>query len=370
MADTTARGTPLAARSIAVVLGTRPEAIKLAEIVERLGDAAWVIHTGQHYDPSLAGDVLAALGFPTPHDALDVGGSSRGQQLGIATARLDALFAERRPSAVVVQGDTNASVAGALAANAREVPLVHVEAGLRSHDRAMPEEHNRIVVDHLADLCCAPTATSVANLAAECIDAERVALTGNTVVEAVLRLVPPADRRAELLQSLGVNADAFVVATIHRPENVDHPEPLAAILEQLASLPVPVVLPLHPRTAARAVSFGLSSALERLHVVDPMAPAPFLGIAAEAALWVSDSGGLQEEASVLKRPVIVVRRSTERPEVQGTFAELVGPGPEIGVRARAWLDDRARRAALAQLPSPYGDGSASSAIVSLILALA
>ncbi|MEY2571258.1 MAG: hypothetical protein QOE63_1608, partial [Acidimicrobiaceae bacterium] len=237
-------------------------------------------------------------------------------------------------------------------------------------DRAMPEEHNRIVVDHLADLCCAPTATSVANLAAECIDGERVTLTGNTVVEAVLRLVPPADRRAELLQPLGVEADAFVLATIHRPEYVDHPEPRAAILQPLAALPVPVVLPLHPRTAARAASFGLSSALEQLRVIDPLAPAPFLGIAAEAALWVSDSGGLQEEASVLKRPVIVVRRSTERPEVQATFAELVAPGPEIGVRARAWLDDPARRAALVELPSPYGEGRASELIAARVLALA
>lgn len=357
-------------RSVAFVLGTRPEAIKLADLALLLGEAAWILHTGQHYDPVLGDDVLAGVGFPAPHIELGVGGSSRGQQLGRATALLDDAFRAERPLAVVVQGDTNATLAGALAANAGDVPVVHVEAGIRSFDRAMPEEHNRVLVDHLSERCCAPTEVSVSNLASEGIGGARVVCTGNTVVEAAHRLLPSADARAEQLRSAGLTADGFVLATLHRPENVDRAEPLAAILDELASLPVPVVLPLHPRTAARAESFGLSAALARLRVVLPLPPAPFLGLAAEAAVWVSDSGGLQEEASVLKKPVVVVRRSTERPEVQGTFAELVAPGPEIGERVRAWLDDDARRLALAEVPCPYGDGTASAKIHAVIVALA
>jgi UDP-N-acetylglucosamine 2-epimerase (non-hydrolysing) len=353
--------------SVAVVLGTRPEAVKLAGIVRLLGPVARVVHSGQHWAPELAAGVLAEVGFPPAHVTLDVGGASRGAQLGEVVGRLDAHFAADRPLAVVVQGDTTTTLGGALAANAADVPVVHVEAGLRSFDRRMPEEHNRVLTDHLADLCCAPTDVSRRHLAAEGIPAERVAVTGNTVVEAVAALTPPPAERGEHLAAAGVEPGRFVLATLHRPENVDDPGVLAAVLAELGSLPLPVVLPLHPRTAARASAFGLDGALARLRVCAPLTPRPFLALAAEAALWVSDSGGLQEEASVLKRPVVVVRASTERPEVQGTFAVLVPPGPRVGEVARAWLDDLpAVHARLAAIPTPYGDGSASASTVAAL----
>ncbi|HEX9992430.1 MAG TPA: UDP-N-acetylglucosamine 2-epimerase (non-hydrolyzing) [Acidimicrobiales bacterium] len=353
--------------SVAVVLGTRPEAVKLAGVVRLLGPAATVVHSGQHWAPELAAGVLEEVGFPAPDATLDVGGGSRGAQLGQVVARLDARFADRPPLAVVVQGDTTTTLGGALAANAAGVPVVHVEAGLRSFDRRMPEEHNRVLTDHLADLCCAPTEVSRDHLVAEGIAAERVEVTGNTVVEAVGRLTPPPPERAAHLAAAGVEPDRFVLATLHRPENVDDAAVLGAVLDELAALPLPVVLPLHPRTAARAAGFGLDGALARLRVCPPLTPRPFLALAAEAALWVSDSGGLQEEASVLKRPVVVVRASTERPEVQGTFAVLVPPGPGIGEAARAWLDDLpAVHARLAGLPTPYGDGSASARTVAAL----
>jgi UDP-N-acetylglucosamine 2-epimerase (non-hydrolysing) len=244
------------------------------------------------------------------------------------------------------------------------LPVVHVEAGLRSHDRAMPEEHNRVVVDHLADLCCAPTPTSAANLAAESIDGTRVVVTGNTVVEAVLDLRPDPAATATILATHGVEPDRFVLATFHRPENVDDPEVLALILSELAALPVPVVLPLHPRTAGRAADAGLDPLLEKLLVAPPVGYHEFLGLMGASALIVSDSGGVQEESSVVKRPVLVVRRSTERPEVLGTFSRLVAPGPAIAGTAREWIDDLpAVHAQLAALPSPYGDGRASELTV-------
>lgn len=348
---------------VAVVLGTRPEAIKLAGIVRGLGDRAWVIHTGQHYDAVLGGDVLADVGFPAPHVHLAVGGSSRGVQIGAALQELDAHLAEVAPAAVVVQGDTNATVAAALAANARDLPLVHVEAGLRSFDRAMPEEHNRVVVDHLADLCCAPTEVAAGYLRNEAIPAERIVVTGNTVVEAVADLLPDPAPRQVLVAALGLVPDGYLVATIHRPENTDDPAVVARILVALADAGLPVVLPLHPRTRHRLEAFGLGSLLDPLVVVDPLPPRDFLALAAEARGWVSDSGGLQEEASVLRKPLVVVRRSTERPEVLGTFAHLVAPGADLLPAVRRLVVDPSWARSLASLPCPYGDGTASDRIL-------
>lgn len=351
---------PLPTASVAVVLGTRPEIIKLAELVRLLGPAARVVYTGQHYDDRLGPGFFRELGIPHPDVVLRVGGVPRGQQIGEALRALDQHFTEHPPRAVVVQGDTNATVAGALAANARELLLVHVEAGLRSRDRAMPEEHNRIVTDHLADLCCAPTETSRTNLALEGIVGDRVVVTGNTVVEALERLVPSPRLRRQVLQRNQVTALRYVLATFHRPENVDRPERLSEILQELVALPLPVVFPLHPRTATRVESFGLGRLLDRLCVVDPLSYGDFLALARECAFLVSDSGGVQEEASVLKRPVLVVRSSTERPEVLGTFACLVRSGQGIGAVASQWMSELAQlHERLSGTASPYGDGTAS-----------
>jgi UDP-N-acetylglucosamine 2-epimerase (non-hydrolysing) len=357
---------------VAVVLGTRPEIIKLGHLIRLLGDAATVIHTGQHFDLELSEVFFEAFGIPVPTTTLGVGGSSRGAQIGGAVTALDAAFAAHRPSVVVVQGDTNSAAAGALAANAAEVPLVHVESGLRSHDRRMPEEHNRIIADHLADLCCAPTEVNHQNLLGEDIPESRIRLTGNTIVEAVTGLIPPKGDRARTLAKRGLESGRFVLTTFHRPENVDDPDTLLRILEQLAAVPLPVVLPLHPRTRQNiAASEALTRAAAALITCEPLGYAEFLGLAAESALLISDSGGVQEEASIIKRPVIVVRRSTERPEVLGTFATLVEPGADFAALAASWLQDLPERhATLAALPSPYGDGTASAQIAAAVREIA
>lgn len=355
---------------IAIVLGTRPEMVKLAGIIAELGDQARVFHTGQHYDASLSGDVWASLGLPEPEAVLDVGGATRAVQVASALHQLDMHFAERPPRAVVVQGDTNATLAGALAANAQNIPLIHVEAGLRSFDRAMPEEHNRVMVDHLSDLLCAPTAINVSNLRAENVAPGRVLLTGNTVVEAVEAQRLDDRASAELLEFYGLTADRYVLATFHRPENTDPMDVLQTILEELGRIDAEVVAPLHPRTLARIEKQGLAHLLEPLTVIDPVPPAAFLALAGNAAVLVSDSGGVQEECSVLKRPLLVVRASTERPEVIGTFAERTTPGPEISLIVNEWLDDlAAKHTELAQTPSPYGDGTASERIADAIRSL-
>jgi len=351
-------------KSIAVVLGTRPEIIKLSHIIRLLGDSAWVIHTGQHYDANLSASFFGELNLPEPDLYLGVGGTSRGHQVGDATQLLDAHFADRRPLAVVVQGDTNAVLAGSLAANAGGIPLVHVEAGLRSYDRNMPEEHNRVIADHLSDLCAAPTQINLHNLAAEGIIGDRVLLTGNTVVEAVQGLLPESADRAVLLEKYGVAPSGFILSTFHRPENVDDRDRFSAIVTEMAALSLPVLLPLHPRSVRRAREYGLENLLARLEVLEPIGYRDFLGLSAESAFLISDSGGVQEEVSIFKRPVLVVRNSTERPEVLGTFAERVVPGPKIGTIARGWLEDlQHTHATLADTPSPYGDGHASERIV-------
>ncbi|MEU5687152.1 UDP-N-acetylglucosamine 2-epimerase (non-hydrolyzing) [Streptomyces venezuelae] len=358
---------------VAVVLGTRPELVKMAPLVRALGAEARVIHTGQHYDDSLSGRFLAELGLPEPTLLAGVGGQTRAVQISVALAQLDAEFAARPPRAVVVQGDTNAALSGALAANARGIPLVHVEAGLRSHDRAMPEEHNRVLIDQLSDVLCAATEDNRANLLAESIPAGRIAVTGNTVVEAVRDTLPSDAERAALLAGHGLTPDSYVLATVHRPENTDDPAALRAVLTELAALAerLPVLVPLHPRTRARAEAAGLDGLLAALTLLPPIGYGEFLALARHAALLVSDSGGVQEEVTVLGRPLVVVRRSTERPEaVAAGFAELVEPGPEVGRAARRVLDEgRAGLHRLAATPSPFGDARASRHIVELLAAL-
>jgi UDP-N-acetylglucosamine 2-epimerase (non-hydrolysing) len=354
----------LPAGSVAVVLGTRPEIIKLAHVIRLLGPAAVVLHTGQHYDVGLSGTFLDAFGLAEPAAYLEVGGQTRGQQIGLGVRALDDQLAELGPSALVVQGDTNAALAGGLAANAREKMLVHVEAGLRSYDRRMPEEHNRVLVDHMGDLLCAPTEVSHKNLLEEGIPESRIRVTGNTIVEAVIELMPAPEERAGLLADYGLTANAFVLSTFHRPENVDDPERFRLVLQQLASVDLPVLLPLHPRSQARAAEHGLGDLLGGITVIDPIGYREFLGLGAESAFLISDSGGVQEEVSVYKRTVIVVRRSTERPEVLGTFAELVEPGPGISEIAERWTADvSGLHQSVAAIPSPYGDGTASARIV-------
>ncbi|MER7991150.1 UDP-N-acetylglucosamine 2-epimerase (non-hydrolyzing) [Streptomyces noursei] len=359
-------------RSVAVVLGTRPELVKLTELIRLLGPAAHVVHTGQHYDEELSGRFLAEFAIPEPTQLTGVGGQPRAVQISAALGQLDAVFRDGPARAVVVQGDTNAALAGALAANARALPLVHVEAGLRSHDRNMPEEHNRVLIDRLADVLCAATPQNRDNLRAEGVPADRIAVTGNTVVEAVHRQLPSESERLAQLARRGLASDGFVLATVHRPENTDDPAALRAVLGELAALAAdtPVVLPLHPRTRARAEAAGLTDLLAPLRVTRPLGYRDFLALARHAALLVSDSGGVQEEVTVLGRPLVVVRNSTERPEAMGDFATLVAPGPALGRAARERLAlGTAGRARLAALPSPFGDGRASHRIAGLLTGL-
>jgi UDP-N-acetylglucosamine 2-epimerase (non-hydrolysing) len=334
-----------------------------------LGEQARLLHTGQHKDEELSGVFLAAAGLPRPEELDGICGQPRPTQIGRMVERLGAIFAERSPAAVLVQGDTNTASAAAQAGNYAGVPVVHVEAGLRSYDRAMPEELNRCVIGVLADVHCAPTERAAANLRSEGVPASKIRLTGNTIVEATLAMAPDDAAARAIASGLGVDPGQYVLATIHRPENTDDPGRLRIILDELSKLGLPVLIPLHPRTRLAAARHGLTAALDRLHTVPPADHRTFLGLARHARLIVSDSGGVQEECTVLKRPLIVIRNSTERPEaIDAGFAHLIQPGPVIGDLGRRLIGDQQLSQRLAAIPCPFGDGRASERITECVRA--
>jgi len=351
-----------------LIAGTRPEAIKLAPVVTAMRAAGRVtpvlVASGQH--PAMVAQALAA--FDLEPDVVLPVERRTGSQPELMTAmvnRLDALFAERGPAAVVVQGDTTTTLAGALAAFWRQIPVVHLEAGLRSGDleSPFPEEGNRKLVGQLAALHLAPTSLAATNLLDEGVPADRVVLTGNTVVDAALAVV---DRKPELDARLqaAVDAGRLVLVTAHRRESWGEPldRVLAAVRTLLNHYPdVHVVLPSHPNPAVRAqVEAGLAG-LPRVTVTDPL-PYPALArLLSEAYLVLTDSGGIQEEAPSFGVPALVLREVTERVEsLAAGCARLVGTDPALIVaEAMRLLDDRAARDAMTAAGNPYGDGTAA-----------
>lgn len=351
---------------VMVVTGTRPEIIKLRHVCQALGPDGWVVHTGQHEDPELAGAFFAEAGVRVDRSLSGICGAPRHAQVGRMVERLGETLRQERPAAVIVQGDTNTALAGACAANCLGIPVIHVEAGLRSYDRAMPEEINRCVVSVLADVHCVPTPLAAEQLRAEGVPEDRIEVTGNTIVEATLAMLPEPAEADAILRDLGVSPGGYVLATVHRPENTDVRARLASILDELAGLGLPVLVPAHPRLRLAAERHGLAAGLATLELRAPVSHRAFLALAMLARLIVSDSGGVQEECTVLKRPLLVIRNSTERPEaIAAGFARLVRPGPLIGEVGRAMIADVTLSDRLAATACPYGDGTASERIAGI-----
>ena len=359
---------PATPGDIAVVLGTRPEIIKLAGVIKELGPRARVVHTGQHWNNAMAGQFFEQLGIGTPNVQLTgMTGRVKGQQIAAGIMDLAHHFSDFPPSVVIVQGDTNSSSAGAQAANQAGVPVVHVEAGLRSYDRAMPEEINRLIVGALSDVHCAATEENASNLRREGVAKERIVVTGNTVVEATLSSLALAGSMTTPTTPTG----RYILATVHRPENTDSKEALSRILHSLVSLKRQVVVPAHPRLTAAVDRFELNDLFWQLTIVGSLGHPEFLRLAAGAELIISDSGGLQEETTVLKKPLLVIRNSTERPEsIKAGFAVLVRPEMDIADQVNAVLNDPEKLERLRRTPSPYGDGRASERIAEISMGLA
>lgn len=308
------------------VVGARPQFVKAAVLSPALRRVSHevLVHTGQHYDRQLSEVFFEGLGIPKPDYDLGIGSGTAGEQTGKMLASLDDVIRREEPHVVLVYGDTNSTLAGALAAVKLHVPVAHVEAGLRSFNRAMPEEINRIVTDHVASRLYCPTEQSLKNLMDEGIN-EGVQLTGD-VMDAAIHMVPRDDT---VRVGLGFNAGEYYVATIHRQENTDSAPRLRDILHGLSSLPRPVVLPLHPRTAERMRRYNLHLAKDSaIHLIEPLGYQGMLGLVADSAAVFTDSGGLQREAAALGVPCLILRDETE-------WVELVNSGRAVLVGADA-----------------------------------
>ncbi len=356
---------------VVVVVGTRPEALKLAGVVRELADRTRLVHTGQHFDDTMWAAVAGDAGLPMPTVSLQVGGLGRGEQIGSATVAISRHLEDHPAAALVVQGDTNSTLAGALAGQASDTPVVHVESGMRSGDLTMPEEMNRLLTDRLSDVCCAPTQANADQLVAEGIDRSRIAVTGNTLTETIVRLLPSPTDRAAILATYQVQPGRFVLASLHRASNADNEASLRALLTALDRLAaaVPVLLPVHPRTRQRAADYGITPHLSHLRFLEPLPPKHFLTLEHDAALIASDSGGVQEEAALFRVPQVVLRDSTERPELLGTWARLLGDSDPTTLLAEAWAGVDAWRAQLASAPPPYPLTSAATKVVAALDAM-
>jgi UDP-N-acetylglucosamine 2-epimerase (non-hydrolysing) len=334
------------------VVGTRPNFMKLApvarELLKRGAVEHIIVHTGQHYDPAMSDTFFSDLDIPVPQYHLAVGDDAPAVQIGVIMMRLDPILERERPDVMMVYGDVNSTVAAALCAAKRNIVIAHVEAGLRSRDRTMPEEINRLVTDQLADLLYAPSPDAVENLHAEGIPAERIHFVGNVMIDSLLSTLPKA-RAADYPGRLGLSAIPYVIATLHRPANVDDPDRLRELVGALEELSreVAVLLPLHPRTRRRMRELHIvPNGGGVLRVLEPLSYLEMLGLMESAQLVVTDSGGLQEETTFLGVPCLTVRPNTERPiTVERGTNRLVAPERKAIVNGARSAIESTRRAA-------------------------
>ncbi len=345
------------------VVGARPQFVKLAPVaaaLARSGDEHVIVHTGQHYDSRMSDVFFADLAIPDPDVHLGVGSGSHGVQTGAMLAALDGVLDAQRPDWVLVYGDTNSTIAGALCAVKMHLPIAHLEAGLRSFNRLMPEEHNRVLTDHAADLCLAPTTVAMEHLAREGL-AERAVLVGDVMTDICLTVRDAVAGRPAPLPAGFDPSGGFVVATIHRAENTDDPVRLRAVVAALADMPLPVLLLAHPRLVARCAEFGIEVGQGRLATVPPYPYPDMVAVVAAADAVVTDSGGLQKEAYLLATPCTTVRTETEWPETLVDGWNVLLPGLED-------LPATALRTPPTSAPgTPYGDGQAAARVVETLL---
>lgn len=349
------------------VVGARPQFVKLAPIAKAaaaLGIEHVIVHTGQHYDPLLSDVFFQDLQIPAPDVHLGVGSGSHGVQTGAMLAALDAVFEEHRPDWVLVYGDTNSTVAAALSAVKLHIPVAHLEAGLRSFNRRMPEEHNRVLTDHASDLLLAPTEVAVGHLFAEGLG-ERTILVGDVMTDVLFEV---RDRNGSfespLLAELQMKEGEYYVATIHRADNTDDPDRLADIVRGLAMLDKPVILLAHPRVRANAQAFGIALTQGSLVAHAPLPYPELIAAVMGSAGVITDSGGLQKEAFLLRVPCTTVRTETEWVEtVKLGWNVLVDSPDQIAAAVRRPSPHPTEEA-------PYGAGDAATKVIEILMARA
>ena len=356
-------------KPIVVVAGTRPEIIKMAPIIRALNKAKLpfvFVHCGQHYDYNMSQQFIENLELAAPDYALKIESSSPGAQTAEIMMKMDALLEKVDPSIVLVEGDTNSVLSAALAANKRVIPIGHVEAGLRSFDLRMPEEHNRRLTDHISDYLFAPTETAKANLIKENVWG-KIYLTGNTAIDAVNQHLPIAEKKSAIMEKIPFKT--FILATAHRSENVDDIEFLKSFLEVFSKSSLPIVYPMHPRTKKRLQENNMLSQMESMKnvlILPPLGYLDFLVLMKNSSLIITDSGGIQEEATApsIRKRVLVLRLSTERQEaVEAGFAKIVGTDKN---KILAAIQETIGKEEKLPFVSPFGDGTAALKIVEII----
>jgi UDP-N-acetylglucosamine 2-epimerase len=348
---------------IASVVGARPQFVKAAAVSRELRKrhVEVLIHTGQHYDHGMSGVFFETLEIPAPDVNLGVGSGLQGAQTGAMLEKIEAVLVSTRPDWVLVYGDTNSTLAAALAAAKLHIPVVHVEAGLRSLNRQMPEEINRVVADHLSSLLLCPSQTAVSRLASEGIHAG-VHLVGDVMRDVLIWALPTANARTSaVLQRFGVRAGRYLLVTVHRMENTDDPLRLAGIVEALNAQPEPVVFPVHPRTRKVLEGGGEYQVAPHVHLSEPLDYFDMIALSQSARLILTDSGGLQKEAYWLGVPCITLRAETEWVEtVQAGWNIVVGANADaIRAAVRTFAPPGTR-------PELYGEGNVSARCVAAL----
>lgn len=352
--------------NIGIVLGTRPEIIKCAPIIDecrRRKIRFFVVHTGQHYSPELDQVFFRDLKLRPPQYNLGVGSVPADKMIGSIILGLHDVFAKEQPTVVLVHGDTNSALAGAIAGHKAGIRVGHIEAGLRSFDRAMPEEINRLVVDAVSDFLFVPTQEVKKQVIKEQIDSKRVFMVGNTIVEAVERNIPLAKSKSTILKKYGLTSQNYAVLTLHRPSNVDDHKRLSLLMKSIGGIPSTdiskVIFPVHPRTREHLNRSG-TVLPSNILLVDPVGYMNFLSLLSNAAIVLTDSGGIQEESCVMRVPCVTLRDNTERPETLRVGANILAKPKDISravhqmlVKRRTWTN-------------PFGDGKTAKRIIDIV----
>ena len=352
---------------IGIILGTRPEIIKMSPVIReciKTGQDFFILHTGQHYSDDLDSVFFEQLNLPEPKYNLKIGSGSHGSQTGNMMIEIEKVLLEEKPEIVLVQGDTNTVLAGALVASKMHILVGHIEAGLRSGDKSMPEEINRILTDHCSDFLFAPTKDSENILLNEGIGKEKVFLTGNTVVDAVYQNLEISKKKNIILDKLHIVKDKYFLVTSHRQENVDNKERFKNIIKGLELVfnkyDLPIIYPMHPRAKKMLNNFKIQS--DKIKFLDPIDYLSFLQLESNAKVILTDSGGLQEEACILKIPCVTLRDNTERPETV-----INGSNMLVGVNANKILEGVEKMSGFnLEYGGIFGNGKSAENIIKII----
>ena len=350
---------------VAIVLGTRPEIIKLAPLIRQIGSKnCSIIFTGQHYDNQMGLGFMRQLDLPKPNYSLNIAKSDSKLQISEIIAKLSKILIKEKPDTVIAQGDTNTVLAAGICSLKSNIPISHVESGLRSNDWRMPEEHNRIVVDHLSELLFAPTKITKSNLQSEKVHGQ-IFVTGNTVIDAINIYSKISKKKSKL----SIPFSNFILSTLHRSENVDDKKILSSIIKGLINSNENIIFPIHPRTKKRLHEFGLYNKLnenKNIQMIDSVGYFEILELMKNCDFIVTDSGGIQEEATspIIRKKVLVVRKTTDRPEsVENKLAEIVGLKEKNITNS---IIKTMKNPKLNSKKTPYGDGDASEKILKIL----